>query len=114
MTIGDDELKARFTAMINAESEGLKALDDKKMLMDTLKVSMERCLKNIEKRGVKLTTLQDFEARGLLYVADEDVINSCKYSMDEAKNTITKLENRRKKKESEQNQADYLLTPFQA
>ncbi len=106
LTIGDDELKARFTAMINAESEGLKALDDKKMLMDTLKVSMERCLKNIEKRGVKLTTLQDFEARGLLYVADEDVINSCKYSMDEAKNTITKLENRRKKKESEQNRLE--------
>lgn len=106
LKISDDELKARFTAMVSAESEGLKAVDDKKMLMDTLKVSMDRSLKNIEKRGVKLATLKDFEARGLLYVADEDVINGCKYSMDEAKEAITKLENRRKKKESEQNRLE--------
>lgn len=106
LTISDDELQARFTAMINAESEGLKAMDDKKILMDTLKVSMERSIKNIENRGVKLDTLKDFEARGLLYVADEEVINSCKYSMNEAKEMMTKLENRRKKKESEQNRLE--------
>ncbi|MDD6328894.1 MAG: hypothetical protein PUA62_10670 [Lachnospiraceae bacterium] len=106
LSISDEELKARFTALVNAGNEEAVAVEDKRVLMDTLKVSMERTLKNIEKLGVKKETLADYEARGLLYLSDENVLASCKQGIDDVKDSMKSLENRRKKKESEQNRLE--------
>ncbi len=96
----DEELKARFTAMISAGSEDAKAIEDKRALMDTLKVSMDRCIKNIEKRGISVEKLKDYEFRELLYVSDEDVIASCNRVIEEVKSQIKEYEVRHKQKVS--------------
>lgn len=98
LTISDEELKARVTAMITAGSEDAKAIDDKRLLMDTLKTSMDRSLKNIEKRGVNINTLAEYEAKNLLYVSDEAVLASCRKGIDDAEEQIRECEKRLKDK----------------
>lgn len=100
LTISDDELKARFTAMITMGSEDAKAIEDKKLLMDTLKNSMERCLKGIEKRGVSIKTVEEHEKKNLLYVSDDEVIDVCKKSINDVKEQIRVLEKKQKEKQS--------------
>lgn len=100
LTLSDDELQARFIAMVNAGSEDAKTIEDKRLVMDTLAVSMERCIKGIEKRGVDIKKLEDLEARGLLYHADEDVIVGAKHSIDEAKYKLKETDAKIKEKES--------------
>lgn len=98
LSYDEEELKARFTAMISAGSEDTKAIEDKRTLMDTLQISMDRSLKNIEKRGVSIEKLRDYEYRQLLYASDEDVLNSCNRAIDEVKSQIKEYEARQKQK----------------
>ena len=100
LTCDDDELKARFRAMLLAGSEDAKAIEDKRTLMDTIRVSMDRTIKNIEKRGVSVEKLEDLYYRNLLYIADEELISSCQKSIDEVKSQIDSYENMRKKQTS--------------
>ncbi|MBQ9936388.1 MAG: hypothetical protein IJO70_11125 [Lachnospiraceae bacterium] len=106
LTIGDDELKARFTAMVSMGSNDAKAIEDKKLLMDTIKVSMDRALKNIEKRGVSLQLLKEFENNNLLFVSDDKVLESCKHSIRDVENQITEARSKQDKKRAEINRLE--------
>lgn len=100
LTLSDDELQARFIAMVNAGSEDAKTIEDKRLLMDTLSVSMERLIKGIEKRGTDVKKLSDLEARGLLYHADDEVLKSAKRSIDDARQQLKETDGKIKDKES--------------
>ncbi len=106
LTIGDDELKARFTAMVSMGSNDAKAIEDKKLLMDTIKVSMDRALKNIEKRGISLQLLKDYEKNNQLYVADDKVLESCKHSIQDVKQQIAEARSKQEKKHAEINRLE--------
>lgn len=106
LTISDDELKARFTAMIAMGSEDAKAIEDKRLLMDTLRISMERSLKNIEKRGVSIKTLAEYESKNLLYISDEEVLGSCRKGIDDAEDRIIECEKLLRDKLSEINRLE--------
>lgn len=106
LTLSDDELKARFAAMVNSGSEDAKAIEDKRLLMDALSVSMERCLKNIRNRGTDVKVLADYEARGLLYHADESALEACRNSIRDTEDQIHELEYRLKDKESAVNRME--------
>ncbi|MBE5943821.1 MAG: hypothetical protein E7258_02765 [Lachnospiraceae bacterium] len=109
----DQELRARFYSMLSVGSEDAKTIEDKRTLMDTLAVAMDRNLKNIEKRGVSIDKLKDYEFRELLYVSDDEVISSCNRAIDEVKTQIKEYESRHKKKVSEidrlQGSIDYAI-----
>ncbi|MBQ8318855.1 MAG: hypothetical protein IJX85_10975 [Lachnospiraceae bacterium] len=83
LTISDDELKAKFTAMVTMASHDTKAIEDKRLLMDTIQVSMDRALKNIEKRGVDVKELQAKEKSNQLYFSDEAVLDNFKKVMSD-------------------------------
>lgn len=96
----DDELKARFKAMLAVGSEDAKAIEDKRAIMDTIKASMEKSLKNIQKRGVSIEKLEDLYYRNLLYYGDSELIDACQKSIDEVKNQIASYESMRNKQNS--------------
>ncbi len=106
LTINNDELKARFEAMVREGSEDAKAIEDKRLLMDTLKVSMDRSLKSIEKRGVDVKILADYEARGLLYISDEAAMDVCRRGIEDARQQVSSLEQKVKNKISEVNRLE--------
>ncbi len=106
LTIGDDELKARFTAMVSMGSNDAKAIEDKKLLMDTIKVSMDRALKSIEKRGVSVELLKDYEKNNQLFVSDDKVIESCKHSIQDVEAQIADAKSRQDKKHAEINRLE--------
>lgn len=101
LTLGDDELHARFMAMVTAGSEDAKAVEDKRLVMDTLSVSMERCLKGIEKRGTDVKQLEDLEARGLLYRADEQVLSVGRRNIADAEEQMHETERKKRELESD-------------
>lgn len=96
----DDELKARFKAMLAVGSEDAKAIEDKRAIMDTIKASMEKSIKNIQKRGVSMEKLEDLYYRNLLYYGDSELIDSCQKSIDEVKTQISSYESMRNKQNS--------------
>ncbi len=106
LTIGDDELKARFTAMVSMGSNDAKAIEDKKLLMDTIKVSMDRALKNIEKRGVSIELLKNYEKNNQLFVSDDKVLDSCKHSISDVENQIVDAKAKQEKKHTEINRLE--------
>ncbi len=106
LTIGDDELKARFTAMVSMGSDDAKAIEDKKLLMDTIKVSMDRALKNIEKRGISIQLLKDYEKNNQLFVADDKVLDSCKHSIQDVENQMAEAKAKQEKKHSDINRLE--------
>ncbi|MGN0436158.1 MAG: hypothetical protein ACI4D8_05995 [Wujia sp.] len=100
LSIEDDELKARFTAMLSMGQDDAKAVEDKRALMETLKNSMERIIKNIEGRGVSIEKLRDYEYRHLLYQSDEEVLASCHKSIDDTRLQLEEIEKDIRSKES--------------
>lgn len=101
LTLSDDELRARFMAMVTAGSEDAKAIEDKRLLMETLSVSMERCLKGIEKRGTDIKQLEDLAARGLLYRSDEQVLDVAKRNIEDADEQMYETERKLRDRESD-------------
>ena len=81
LTAGDDDLKARFMALIRMQEGDIKSVEDKKQLLITLKNSMDRTLRNIEKRGTDIKLLERLEAENELVFCDEDVMDKCKKSL---------------------------------
>ena len=100
LTAGDDELKARFIAMIDAGSKDAKTIEDKKLLMDTIKISMERSLKNIEKSGVNLDVLKELDRNNKLYLSDEDMLYACRKEIDDVDREFGILNHKKKDKDS--------------
>lgn len=106
LSISDDELKARFTAMLAAGSDDAKAIEDKRLIMDTLKTSMERSLKNIEKRGISIKILKEREENQLLYASDENVLESCRKSIEDIREQINECEKKLRAKVSAVNRLE--------
>ena len=106
LTIGDDELKARFTAMVNMGSNDAKAIEDKKLLMDTIKISMDRALKSIEKKRVSIQLLKEYEKNNQLYISDERVLDSCKHSIQDVEDQIAEARIKHEKKQTEINRLE--------
>lgn len=100
LTLSDDDLKARVVAMLDDGKEEIKSIEDKKLVMETLKTSMDRTLRTIEKRGIDMETLENYENRNLIYLSDEEMLNSCKKAIDERKETLKKLEEEKKEIEA--------------
>jgi len=100
LTTSDDEIKARFTAMLSAGKDDAKAIEDKKLLMETLKVSMDRSLKNIEKYGVSIEKLTAMEEADELFQSDENVMAVARKNISDAREQLKEYE--RKLKEQEQ------------
>ena len=92
LTLGDDEVKARFTAMLSAGKDDAKAIEDKRLLMETLKISMDRSLKSIEKRGVSLDKLRELESENKLFVSDENVLEIGRKNIADAKEQFSEYE----------------------
>jgi hypothetical protein len=93
LSSSDDELKARFKAMVEAGSDDVRAIEDKQELMNTISISMDRSLKNIEKRGTNINKLKELEKGNQLFTANEEVLYAAKQSMDAAADQIRKYEN---------------------
>ncbi len=103
LTISDEELKARFMAFTIMGNEDAKAIEDKKVVMDTLKSSMDRILRNIENRGVKVDTLRAGEENNSLYYSDEEVLLACNKAIEDTKLTVNTYEKHKRMKETEAN-----------
>ncbi len=99
LTISDDEIKARFTAMLSAGRDDAKAIDDKKMLMETLKASMDRSIKNIEKYGVSMDKLASMEEAEELFLSDENVMSVARKNILDAKEQLKQYETKLKEQE---------------
>lgn len=99
LSLSDDELRARFTSMLAAGREDAKAIEDKRLLMETLSASMDRCLRSIEKRGIDVKDLNNYEAVGLLYISDEQVLEACRKGIDDAEEQVREAESSLKSKE---------------
>lgn len=92
LTISDDDLKAKFTAFVSMGNENTKALEDKKAIMETLKNSMDRILRSIERKGVSLKTLEDYEYRNLLYLSDQETLDACTRAIEDTESGIGSIE----------------------
>lgn len=98
LTLSDDELKARFTAMITSGREDSKTIDDKRALMDTLKSSMDRILNGIEKKGVSLDELKSYEEKNLLFFSDAEAISVNEKQIEDMLSAIKDVEDSKKDK----------------
>ncbi len=88
----DDELKARFKAMVEVGSADARTIEDKREIMDTIKTSMDRTLKSIERRGTSIKKLEDMEKHNLLFASDEDILHASRVNMENVKEQIKACE----------------------
>lgn len=106
LTLSDDELKARFTAMLDAGKDDVKAIEDKRLVMDTLKTSMDRTLKGIEKRGLSIEKLKQYEADNLVYLSDDELLGTLRKDIETLKDRLKSLEGRYKDTEKSENKLE--------
>lgn len=88
MSTSDDELKARFRAMVEAGSDDARAIEDKKELMETIRTSMDRTIKGIERRGTNIAKLKELEKNNQLFVSNEDVLYAARQGIVAAEEQI--------------------------
>ena len=75
VNIPEEQLRAEFIAAKTLVSEATIVLEDKKKLIDTLNISMERSLKLIERRGIEISELEEIKDKGELHPSEEAFIN---------------------------------------
>lgn len=92
ISYSDDELKARFRAIVEAGSGDKRAIEDKQELMDTIRTAMDRTLKSIERRGTNLDKLKELEKNNRLFASNSDVMYAAKQGINAAKDQITGYE----------------------
>ncbi|MCM1272035.1 MAG: hypothetical protein NC225_03480 [Clostridium sp.] len=95
----DDEIKARFTAMLNENKGEMKTIEDKKLVMETLKNSMDKTLRNIKKRGISTEMMEEYEKKNLIYLSDDAMLDTCKKNINEQQERLNLLELERKELE---------------
>lgn len=96
----EDELKARFTAMLQGSDRDTRMIEDKRAIMDTLREAMDRAVKTIEKRGISLEKLSDYHYRGLLFEIDGEALLALEKAKDNAQSHLNNLEDEYKKQVS--------------
>ena len=113
LKLGEDELKSRFTAIIESRKENADSIDDKKALLKAMDATKERILKGIARRGGDVEKLEKMYREGSLKPATEDFIISAERRYKEACDSLRETENRFKLKRSEADKLsgslDYLI-----
>lgn len=99
--IEEDKLRAEFIAAKTMYEEATVTLEDKKKLIATLKVSMERGRKLIEKRGIELEQLEEIRKEGELHPTKEDYIEQLSSHLSQLSLRGDQLKDEEKKKEHE-------------
>ncbi|MBR4515471.1 MAG: hypothetical protein IKO61_11365 [Lachnospiraceae bacterium] len=72
----EEELKSRFTAIIESRKENADTIEDKKALLKAMDASKERIIKSIVRRGGDIGRLEAMYKEGALSPATEDYISS--------------------------------------
>ncbi|MBR1816627.1 MAG: hypothetical protein IJ763_07995 [Lachnospiraceae bacterium] len=80
-----EELKTLFMTAHTSFDDDKKAVEDKKLLMETLKTSMQRSLNIIADRDIDIKDIERIAEEEDLYTIEEDVINTYKDSIEELK-----------------------------
>ena len=96
-----EELKTLFLTAHTSFDDDKKAVEDKKLLMETLKTSMQRSLSIISDRGIDIKDIEILSDKEDLYAVEEDVINTYKNSIEELKLQTRNYEQELKTKNSE-------------
>ncbi len=101
LNLSKEELAARFASMMLAGRDVAGAIEDKRALMQSIAGSMERILKNIEKRGVDLAELKNLYETGELTFSDAPVMRQLSGNYEEASARTVQAANRLAEKRSE-------------
>ena len=96
-----EELKTLFMTAHTSFDDDKKAVEDKKLLMETLKTSMQRSLNIISDRDIDIKDIERLAEEEDLYAIEEDVINTYKDSIEELKLQTRNYEQELKTKNSE-------------
>lgn len=101
VNVSEEQLKAEFLAAKAVVERATVVLEDKKKLIATLQDSMQRELKIIERRGVKIEVLEQLKASGGLHPVDEEFINRLSMHLSQIAVRCDQLKSDYKKKEHE-------------
>lgn len=101
VNVSEEQLKAEFLAAKAVVERATVVLEDKKKLIATLQDSMQRELKIIERRGVKIEVLEQLKASGGLHPVDEEFINRLSMHLSQIAVRCDQLRSDYKKKEHE-------------
>lgn len=101
VNVSEEQLKAEFLAAKAVVERATVVLEDKKKLIATLQDSMQRELKIIERRGVKVEVLEQLKASGGLHPVDEEFINRLSMHLSQIAVRCDQLKSDYKKKEHE-------------
>lgn len=101
VNVSEEQLKAEFLAAKAVVERATVVLEDKKKLIATLQDSMQRELKIIERRGVKIEVLEQLKASGGLHPVDEEFINLLSMHLSQIAVRCDQLRSDYKKKEHE-------------
>lgn len=101
VNISEEQLKAEFLAAKAVVEQATVVLEDKKKLIATLQDSMQRELKIIERRRVKVEVLEQLKASGELHPVDEEFINRLSMHLSQIAVRCDQLKSDYKKKEHE-------------
>lgn len=101
VNVSEEQLKAEFLAAKAVVERATVVLEDKKKLIATLQDSMQRELKIIERRGVKVEVLEQLKDSGGLHPVDEEFINRLSMHLSQIAVRCDQLKSDYKKKEHE-------------
>ena len=99
--ISENQLRAEFMAAKAMYEEATITLEDKKKLIATLRTSMERGRKLIERRGIELEQLEEIRKEGELHPTKEDYLNKLSSYLSQLSVRSDQLRDEEKKKEHE-------------
>lgn len=101
VNIAEEQLKAEFLAAKAVVEQATIVLEDKKKLIETLRDSMQRGLRIIERRKVSLEVLQQLQKTDELHPVDEELINRLSMHLSQLSVRVDQLKADYKKKEHE-------------
>ncbi len=101
VNVSEEQLRAEFLAAKAVVEEATVVLEDKKKLIETLKLSMYRGLKLIERRSVSVDELEKLRREGGLHPAEESYINELSSLVSQISVRCDQLRAEVKKKERE-------------
>lgn len=89
----DGQLEAEFKALLAVSNSITVVLKDKKKLIETLRISMNRGVKSILRRDISLETLEKLDKKGQLYFVEEEILNTLSRQLSEAGTKEAQLRN---------------------
>lgn len=101
ISVSEEQLKAEFLAAKAVAEQANIVLEDKKKLIATLRQSMQRGMKVIEKRGISKEVLEQLQKAGELHPVEEELINRMSMHLSQMEIQCEQLKDEYKKKEHE-------------